>query len=84
MSMGCQWIGPEQDPLRDYPIKYCGCQTLAGKSYCGEHYWKVYARGTAIAGRRNERAIDAEIEELKRLQELEDLVDPEELETEDE
>lgn len=64
---GCQWIGPEQT---NWPFTKCGCQTLAGKSYCGEHYWRVYSKGTATAGRRKERAIDREIEELKRLQEL--------------
>jgi hypothetical protein len=33
----------------------------------------VYKKGTATAGRRNEKAIDREIEELKRLQELDDV-----------
>lgn len=70
MAEGCMWIGPEQDP-RKGPIHYCGQTTLEGKSYCHEHYWRVYARGTAIAGRRKEREIDREIEELKAAQELE-------------
>jgi hypothetical protein len=69
----CQWIGPGQDPLRDYPITYCGCKTIKGKAYCGEHYWQVYDKGTAIAGKRKAKSIDAEIEELKRQQELEEL-----------
>lgn len=68
---GCQFIGPEQDPLRNWPIKMCGCKTIKGKAYCGEHYWTVYDRGTAIAGKRKAKSIDAEIEELKREQELE-------------
>jgi hypothetical protein len=49
----------------------CGCKTIKGKAYCGEHYWKVYDKGTAIAGKRKAKSIDAEIEELKREQELE-------------
>ena len=69
----CQWIGPEQDPLRDHPIRYCGCKTLTGKSYCGEHYWQVYDKGTAIAGKRKAKSIDAEIEELKRQQAIEEM-----------
>ena len=62
----CQFIGKEQDPLRDWPIKMCGCKTIKGKAYCGEHYWTVYDKGTAIAGKRKAKAIDAEIEELKQ------------------
>jgi hypothetical protein len=46
---------------------------LQGKSYCGDHYWQVYKRGTAIAGRKREKAIDAEIESLKRQQELDEM-----------
>lgn len=67
----CQFIGPEQDPIRDYPVKMCGCTTLFGKSYCGEHYWKVYSMGSAVNGRRAEKSLNAEIEELKQQQEAE-------------
>jgi len=68
---GCQYIGPEQ---KEWPYTMCGCQTIAGKVYCGEHYWLIYKKGTAIAGRRNEKAIDLEIQELKRQQEIEEIV----------
>jgi hypothetical protein len=67
---GCQFIGPEQDPHRDYPLKYCDATVIAGKSYCHDHYWRVYQKGSAVAGRRKEKVIEQEIEELKRLQEL--------------
>jgi hypothetical protein len=67
----CQYIGPEQ---KEWPYTMCGCQTIAGKVYCGEHYWLIYKKGTAIAGRRNEKAIDLEIQELKRQQEIEEIV----------
>ena len=67
---GCLWIGPDQDP-RKGPVTYCGKPTLEGKHYCHEHYWRVYAKGTTINGRRKEKAIDAEIAELKRLEDLE-------------
>ena len=69
---GCQYIGPEQDPMRG-PLHYCGAQSLQGKSYCGDHYWKIYQRGTAIAGRRKEKAIDQEIEALKKQQEIDEV-----------
>lgn len=67
----CQWIGPEQDP-RKGPVHYCGVAVLQGKSYCGEHYWRVYQRGTALAGKKKERAIDAEIAALAAAQEKDD------------
>lgn len=70
---GCQYIGPEQDPHKG-PIHYCGAKTLEGKSYCGDHYYVVYQRGTAIAGRRKEKAIEAEIAELKKQQELDEVM----------
>lgn len=69
---GCQYIGPEQT---ESPFKMCGCRTLAGKSYCGDHYWIVYKKGSASAGRRNEKAIDAEIADLKRQQEVEEIME---------
>lgn len=70
MSEGCEYIGPEQVK---WPYIKCGCKTLAGQVYCGEHYWKVYQKGSAIAGRTREKAVDREIEELKQLQEIEEM-----------
>jgi len=67
----CQWIGPEQDPRRG-PIHYCGAPVITGKNYCGDHYWRVYQRGTAIAGKKKEKVIDAEIAALKRQQEIDE------------
>lgn len=69
----CQWIGPEQDPLRDWPIHYCGKQTLTGKSYCHEHYGKMYMRGSSVNGKRREKEVEKEIAELKRQQEIEEI-----------
>lgn len=70
----CTYLGPEFDPRTwDYmtkPTPYCGCQTLEGKNYCADHYYVVYKKGTAYAGKKAEKAIDAEIAELKRQQEL--------------
>jgi hypothetical protein len=45
---------------------------IEGKSYCHDHYWRVYQKGTAIAGKRKERAIEAEIAALARAQENDD------------
>ena len=70
---GCQYIGPDQDPLKHHPIKYCGAKTLEGKSYCGEHYWVVYRKGSATAGRKREKEIEQEIEQLKQQQEIEEM-----------
>lgn len=68
----CQYIGPEQDP-RKGPIHYCGARTLEGKSYCGDHYYRVYQKGTAIAGKKKEKAIEQEIAELAAKQEIDEM-----------
>lgn len=74
---GCQYLGPEFDARTwDYfnkPTPYCGCKTIEGKSYCGDHYWVVYKKGSATAGRRNEKAIEQEIQELKKQQEIDEV-----------
>ena len=68
---GCQWMGPEVDPLRDYGrYKCCGQKVISGSAWCADHYWRVYRKGTAIAGKTKAKEIDAEIEELKRLEEI--------------
>lgn len=69
----CQYIGPDQDPQRDWPVKMCGCKTLKDKNYCGDHFWQIYQKGSATAGKRNEKSIDAEIAELAREQEMDDI-----------
>ena len=73
----CTYLGPEFDPQKwDYskaPTPYCGCQTLEGKSYCADHYYVVYKKGSAFAGKRAEKAIESEIAELKRQQEIDEM-----------
>jgi hypothetical protein len=66
----CQYIGPEQ---KEWPFVMCGHKTLEGKSYCGDHYYVIYKRGSASSGRRAEKEVDKEIAELKRQQELEEI-----------
>jgi hypothetical protein len=73
----CTYLSPEFDPrtwpYNEKPTPYCGCQTLEGKSYCADHYYVVYKKGTAFAGKRVEKAIEQEIAELKKQQELDEL-----------
>jgi len=71
---GCQWIGAEQDPQRG-PVEYCGRVPLwPGRSYCEEHVWRVYQKGTAMGTKRKNKAIERELAELKRLEETQDEV----------
>jgi hypothetical protein len=70
MMQGCQWVGPDQDPARDYPMKYCGAQTVEGKHYCHEHYFRVYQKGTSVNGKRISKMIEKEIEEFQKLEEI--------------
>ena len=73
----CQYLGPDFDVRTwDYMNKmtpFCGCKTLAGKSYCADHYWTVYKKGSATAGRRAEKEVEKEIAELKLQQEIEEM-----------
>jgi hypothetical protein len=68
----CTYLGPEYDSRRwDYskaPTPYCGCPTLEGKSYCSDHYYVVYKKGSSNL-KNNTKAIEKEIAdiELKRL-----------------
>jgi hypothetical protein len=40
-----------------------------GRSYCEEHVWQVYQKGTGIGNKRKNRAIEKELADLKRLEE---------------
>jgi hypothetical protein len=69
-SKECQYLGPEQDPLRDWPVKYCCQPSFPGKSYCEDHVWIVYNRGSSVGNKRKIKEIEKEIAEVKRLQEI--------------
>ncbi len=73
----CQYLGPEFDPrtwrYTEAPTPYCGKKTIEGKHYCHDHYYVVYQKGTAIAGRRKEKAIEKEIAEIAMKQEIDEL-----------
>ena len=70
---GCQYLGPEYDPHRHRgPTPFCGAETIQGKSYCHDHYYVVYKKGSSNL-KNNTKAIEAEIAELKRLQEIEEI-----------
>lgn len=72
MTAGCQWIGEEQDPRRG-PVTYCGCTPLwPGRSYCEEHVWRVYRKGSSVGTVRKNKAIERELAELKQLEETAD------------
>ena len=72
MSAGCQWIGPEQDPVRG-PVHYCGQTPLwPGRSYCEDHVWRVYRKGTAQGMVRKNKAIEKELAEIRAMEEMED------------
>ena len=70
----CQYIGPEQDPLRDWPIKYCCRPTFPGQAYCEDHVWIVYNRGSSVGNKRKLKEIEKELAEIKRIQEIEEIV----------
>jgi len=67
---GCQWLGPKQDP-RSSPVTYCGCKVVKGKSYCSEHYERMYVKGSALVKGRSASPLQKRntltIEELESL-----------------
>ena len=69
-TVGCQYLGPDQDPLRDWPVKYCCRPSFPGKSYCEDHVWLVYNRGSSVGNKRKIKEIEKELAEVKRLQEI--------------
>jgi hypothetical protein len=66
----CQYLGPDQDPLRDWPVKYCCRPSFPGKSYCEDHVWVVYNKGSSSGNKRKLKEIEKELAEVKRLQEI--------------
>ena len=66
---GCQWVGAEQDPHRG-PLQFCGCVPLwPGRSYCEEHVWQVYRKGSAAGTKRKNKAIEKELANIRALEE---------------
>lgn len=49
--MKCQWIGTHNEG--------CEHEALEGKSYCSEHYAKVYQTGTAVRRKKDRRRAEA-------------------------
>ena len=49
----CQYIGPGADYTRLQPT--CAHTSLAGKSYCAEHYALVYQVGTGVRRKKDTR-----------------------------
>jgi hypothetical protein len=51
----------------------CGRTSVLGKSYCEEHVVRVYLGGTALTGRRKQRAIERELKDLERREDIADM-----------
>lgn len=63
-SKTCTWIGADQDPQKA-PITYCGHTSMLGKSYCAEHYPRVYKTGTSVNRKKaNAQALEQELAKL--------------------
>jgi hypothetical protein len=67
----CQYIGAEQ---REWPFTMCGQKSIAGKSYCAEHYHVMYKKGSSNTGaKKMSMLVEKELAELKRQQEIEEI-----------
>lgn len=56
----CQWIGPGQDPEKG-PVHMCG-KPLFLRSYCEEHVWRVYQKGTSAGTKRKLKEMEREFD----------------------
>ena len=76
----CQYLGPEQDPMKHWPVHYCGQKSIEGFSYCAEHYHRVYKKGSSnTGGGKLSKMIDKELADL----ELQKLIAEQESDMED-
>ena len=67
----CQYIGAEQ---KNWPYTMCGQKSIAGKSYCAEHYHVMYKKGSSNTGaKKMSMLVEKELAELKRQQEIEEM-----------
>ena len=54
-SLGCQWIGGNQDP-RYTQVHYCGSRDLYKDTvYCTDHQHHMYQKGSALRKRKKEQ-----------------------------
>ena len=67
----CQYIGAEQ---KQWPFTVCGHKVFPGRSYCEDHLWMVYKKGTDVNGKRKVKEIEKELAELKRIEEIEEII----------
>ena len=59
----CQWQGPTDstEPSTAY-TRYkptCCASVVPGRSYCEEHLWLVYQKGTAVQRRKDKKRAEA-------------------------
>lgn len=52
----CQWIGDGQG---------CSHTAVDGRSYCEEHLWMVYQKGSARARRKKDERVAAQVWDLE-------------------
>jgi hypothetical protein len=67
----CQYIGSGQT---EAPFKLCGCKPFPGKSYCEDHVWLVYKKGSSSGNKRKVAGIEKELAEIRRLEEIAELI----------
>jgi hypothetical protein len=58
----CQWIGNDKDIRKDFPIHMCGKVTVLGRSYCADHVWNIYQKGTSKGNARKLKELSREVE----------------------
>ena len=61
----CQYIGQDntEQTTRLHPT--CCMPSLAGRSYCEQHLWEVYQKGSATARRKKDERVAASVWDIE-------------------
>ena len=61
----CQYIGPAatEQSTRLHPT--CSLHSVAGRSYCEQHLWCVYQKGSATARRKKDLRVAASVWDIE-------------------
>jgi hypothetical protein len=64
-STTCQYIGQDSTAHSTRLEPTCCTPSLAGRSYCEEHLWCVYQKGSATARRKKDERVAAAVWDIE-------------------
>ena len=64
-STTCQYIGQDSTAQSTRLEPTCSTPSLAGRSYCEQHLWEVYQKGSATARRKTDLRVAASVWDIE-------------------